>query len=145
MSPASNSRRGEQNHLDAGLDGGIEEHPVVGIVLGVPEHHLGVFEGSRGAAENGQVARFKIVQDFALECVEIQVHVASSALNQHQNIRGAGQVAGRRRNDRLRPDVDLTVLFDCLRTSASQTNSTGLGGGALAGGGVFAPGSASQL
>src|ERR1019366_1471967 len=52
---------------------------VVGIMLAVPEHHLGVFEGSRGAAENGQIARFEIVQDFALECIEIQVHVASSA------------------------------------------------------------------
>src|ERR1035441_2482372 len=31
------------------------------------------------------------------------------------------------------------------RTSASQTNSAGLGGGAAGGGGVFAPGSASQL
>src|ERR1017187_5735817 len=70
---------GEEDHLDAGLDGGVQEHPVVGIMLAVPEHHLGVFEDSRGAAENGQIARFEIVQDFALECIEIQVHVASSA------------------------------------------------------------------
>src|ERR1035441_8090693 len=28
---------GEQDHLDAGLDGGIQEHPVIGIMLTVPE------------------------------------------------------------------------------------------------------------
>ena len=74
MNPSS------QGDGKAGLDGGIQEHAVIGIVFAIPEHHLRVFERSRSAAENGQVARLQIVEDFALQCVEVQVHVDSFSL-----------------------------------------------------------------
>ena len=66
---------GEQDQLDAGLDGGIEEHLVIGIMFGIPEHHRRAFERARAAVEYGESRDFEIVQDFAFECVEIQVHV----------------------------------------------------------------------
>ena len=47
MSPGLELAGGEENQLDAGLDGGIQKHLVVGIMLGIPEHHLVTFERSR--------------------------------------------------------------------------------------------------
>src|SRR5258708_7805636 len=49
---------GEEDQLDAGLDGGVQEHLVVRIMFAIPEHHLGVFQSSWSTAEYGQVARF---------------------------------------------------------------------------------------
>ena len=58
MSPASNSRVAKRISLMPVLLRDIEEHPVVGIMLGVPEHHAGASSRVPGAAaENGEVAR----------------------------------------------------------------------------------------
>ena len=81
-------------------------------MFGIPEHHGKPFEASRAAVEYGETVDFQILQDFAFQCVQIQIHVDASALRQHQNIRGSGQVAGRRRDDRLWPDIDFPLLPD---------------------------------
>ena len=103
---------GKHHEVDSGLAGDFQKHPVVGVVLGVPEDHGRAFHTPGTAVEDGESGRIEILQDFLLQCVEIQIHVIASALSQHQNIGGAGQVAGGGRNDRLRPDVNLAVLLD---------------------------------
>jgi hypothetical protein len=40
------------------------------------------------AVEDGESGRVQILQDFLLQCVEIQIHVNASALSRHQNIGG---------------------------------------------------------
>ena len=100
------------------------------MVLGVPEDHGRAFQAPGMAVEDGESGRVEILQDFLLQCVEIQIHVNASALSQHQNIGGAGQVAGGGRDDRLRPDRNLAVLLDGGAHVGLRTKSTGLGGGA---------------
>src|SRR4051794_29660358 len=63
----------EENQADAHFRGGVQEHLVVGVILRVPEHHLAPIERARRAAEDSELPRFEVSQNFALECIEIQV------------------------------------------------------------------------
>ena len=103
---------GVHHEVDSGLAGDLQKHPEVGVALGIPEDHGRSFQTPGMAVEDGESGRIEILQDFLLQCVEIQIHVNASTLSRHQNIGGAGQVAGGGRNDRLRPDIDLAVLLD---------------------------------
>ena len=76
MSSVRNSRRGEDHQLGAASSSDFQEHLVIGKALGIPDHHAEGLPGRPGAAaEYGETVDFQIVQDFAFQCVQIQVHV----------------------------------------------------------------------
>jgi hypothetical protein len=103
---------GEDDHAGFALDGDVQESLVIGMALGIPENHGLAVQSAGTAVEHGEAGRVEILQDFALQCIEVQIHVVASVLRQHQNIRGAGEVAGGRCDDRLGPDVYLALLPD---------------------------------
>ena len=115
--------RGQDNQLGPALLGGLQKSAVIGVMLDVPEHQRQAFQTARTAVENGEPAGFEILHDFAFECVQIQVHVNASALSQHQNIRGTGQVAGGRRHNGLRPNHNLAPLFEGPRARPLRTQN----------------------
>ena len=102
----------EYHEVDSGLAGDFQKHPEIGEVPGIPEDHRRAFQTSGMPVEHGESGRVEVLQNFVLQCVEIQIHVNASALSKHQYVGGAGQVAGGGRNNRLRPDVNLAVLLD---------------------------------
>ena len=77
------------------------------MALGVPQNQRLALQRARAAVEDGEVRGFQIVQNFALERVEVEIHVC---LSQHQNITGRSGIAGGRRDDAFRVNEDLAAL-----------------------------------
>ena len=67
-------RRGEQDQLLAGLVGDVEEGAVVRAALGVPGDDGKAFETSGMVTEYREIGAFEVVENFAFQCFEIQVH-----------------------------------------------------------------------
>ncbi len=85
-------RRGEQNELLACLARDVEKGTVIGAALGIPGDDGETFERSGMAAEHGEIGVFEVVEDFAFECFEIQIH--NAPISQNQNSTGSARRTG---------------------------------------------------
>ena len=69
--------RSEHHEFNAGLLSHFEKGPVVGVRTGVPRGRVLAFQAARDAVEHGEVGRFEVFEDLALQGIEIQIHVSS--------------------------------------------------------------------